>query len=380
MKSTLILLALFGCAFAAVHKLQLKKITSLREKMTREGTWAEYQKKRQMDRDATRDHGDIPTHDYSDVVYVAEVKVGTPPQTFQVIPDTGSSNFWIPDKTCRSSVCRSKHKFDSSKSSSYSRNGKPFAIQYGTGSCRGFLGVDTVNFGGISSAKTTFGQATTLASFFKNQPLDGILGLGWPQIAVDAVTPVVNQMIDKNELDQPVFGVYLTEESGGDGSIAGELYLGGIDTTKFTGAITYTKVTRKGYWQFNINGASVNGKSVARAGSAISDTGTSLIAGPPRAVREIGSALGGKFDSSQGLYTVNCNKVSSLPDVVFTIENKDFAISSKSYVLRLENKCYLGFQSFAGAPINWILGDVFIREWYNIYDFGNARLGFAKAV
>jgi len=380
MKSTLILLALLGCTFAAVIKLPLRKITSMRQKMTREGTWAAYQKRREhaWARQA-RSHADIPENDYSDLVYISDVKIGTPNQTFQVIADTGSSNLWIPDKTCGGATCASKHKFDSSKSSTYKTDGRTFAIQYGTGSVSGFLGIDTVNFGGIAATQTTFGQGSHLAAFFRNEPFDGILGMGWPQIAADGLVPVINQMINKGLLDQPLFGVWMTEGTQ-DGQVAGELSLGGIDTTKFTGAITYAPITVKGYWQINIGGATVNGQSVAGGGSAISDTGTSLIAGPPNAVSAIARALGGTLDPQQGLYTVNCNKVPTLPDVVFKIQNVNMAIRSKSYVLNLDGVCYLGFQSLSGFSIQWILGDVFIREWYQIYDFGNARLGFAKAV
>ncbi len=84
-----------------------------------------------------------------------------------------------------------------------------------------------------------------MGSFFTNQPLDGILGLGWPEIAEDDVTPVVNQMIQQGLLDEPLFGVWMTEGTT-DGSIAGELSLGAIDNTKFTGDITYARVTKKG--------------------------------------------------------------------------------------------------------------------------------------
>ncbi|EPB74054.1 hypothetical protein ANCCEY_06841 [Ancylostoma ceylanicum] len=39
-------------------------------------------------------------NDYYDLEYLGNVTIGTPDQTFQMVLDTGSSNFWIPDYTC----------------------------------------------------------------------------------------------------------------------------------------------------------------------------------------------------------------------------------------------------------------------------------------
>ncbi|RCN45400.1 hypothetical protein ANCCAN_08621 [Ancylostoma caninum] len=37
---------------------------------------------------------------YHDSEYVGNVTIGTPEQTFQVVLDTGSADFWVPDFTC----------------------------------------------------------------------------------------------------------------------------------------------------------------------------------------------------------------------------------------------------------------------------------------
>ncbi|KAK6035962.1 hypothetical protein COOONC_26533, partial [Cooperia oncophora] len=49
-----------------------------------------------------------PVIDYDDMAYMAEITLGTPPQTFVVFLDSGSSNLWVPDSTCsegQSSSC-----------------------------------------------------------------------------------------------------------------------------------------------------------------------------------------------------------------------------------------------------------------------------------
>jgi len=160
--------------------------------------------------------------------------------------------------------------------------------------------------------------------------------------------------------------------------------VGGVDKKRYTGDITYVPVTRKLYWQFDLNKVSINGQSFGGAGSAISDTGTSLIAGPSRVIDPLCKKLGGVLDPTEGIYKVPCD-APNLPDVVFSIHGHDFPVTKKSYLLpptvgNKDDKCVLGFQSFDFAPIDWILGDTMIREFYTIYDVGGAQVGFAKSV
>ena len=102
-------------------------------------------------------------YNYLDAQYYGTIGIGTPPQPFGVVFDTGSSNLWVPSKECKLSPACYLHKyFDSSKSSTYVANGTHFNITYGSGAVIGYIGQDYVTLAGLTAKDVLFGQVTIL--------------------------------------------------------------------------------------------------------------------------------------------------------------------------------------------------------------------------
>lgn len=59
----------------------------------------------------------IPLENYDQMQFYGRVSVGTPPQEFNVIFDTGSSDIWLPEASC--DVCAGKRRYQPSASTSY---------------------------------------------------------------------------------------------------------------------------------------------------------------------------------------------------------------------------------------------------------------------
>ncbi|KAG9092194.1 Vacuolar protease A [Ceratobasidium sp. 370] len=271
-----------------VHRMKLKKLAfpasfdpglqavSLGQKYGAQVTLGQSHENLYTTQDVRIDGGhNVPLNNYLNAQYYSEITLGTPPQTFKVVLDTGSSNLW---------------------------------------------------------------------------------GL----------------------LNEPLFTFRVGDQPDG-----GEAVFGGIDPSHYKGKIHYVPVRRKAYWEVELESVSLGDDTLEleNTGAAI-DTGTSLIALPSDIAEMINTQIGAK-KSWNGQYTVDCNTVPSLPDLTFKFGGKPYVLKGTDYTLNVQGTC---ISAFTGLDINlpdggsiWIVGDVFLRKYFTVYDVGRDAVGFAES-
>uniref|UniRef100_A0A1A7ZGS4 Napsin A aspartic peptidase n=1 Tax=Nothobranchius furzeri TaxID=105023 RepID=A0A1A7ZGS4_NOTFU len=191
---------------------------------------------------------------FMDAQYYGVISVGTPPQDFSVLFDTGSSNLWVPSIHCSffDLACWIHRRYNSKKSSTYVKNGTEFSIRYGRGSLSGFISEDTVSVAGLPVANQQFGEAVKQPGItFAVARFDGVLGMAYPSISVANVTPVFDTAMAAKLLPQNLFSVFISRDP--TAAVGGELVLGGTDPQYYTGDLHYVNVTRKAYWQISMD-------------------------------------------------------------------------------------------------------------------------------
>ncbi|NWR50813.1 PEPA protein, partial [Regulus satrapa] len=385
-----------------VRRVPLRKMKSLRQRLQEQGLLESYLEQHPYNLAAKYFPGIAvePLENYMDDEYFGTISIGTPPQEFTVVFDPGSSNLWVPSVFCSSPACRNHNRFNPAQSATFLSTNDTLFIAYGTGSMTGVLGYDTVNVAGINVRNQIFGLAETEpGDFFYYTPFDGILGLAFPSIASSGATPVFDNMMMENLVDRDLFSVYLSRDDRGGSFVL----FGAIDPYYTTKGISWIPLSAETYWQISMESVSLNGSPVACSSGcqAIVDTGTTLLAVPIRAfrslMRRLGASSSGEVrprDGSPGRLIpagtdanlpcspqISCEAVSKLPDLIFHIHGERFPVPPRAYVLRSNGYCTLGLQGM-DVPTEegelWILGDVFIREYYVIFNRANNKVGLSR--
>ena len=351
--------------------------------------------------------------------HYAFIWVGSPPQRVSVIVDTGSHHTAFPCSGCNCG----KHMnelFDPRKSETsqvvacISRGGKcTFQQSYSEGSSwKAHKVIDEVWVGGSTltmvpggaklSTKFTFGCMQSETGLFRNQIVDGIMGMS------AAADTLIYKLFDNKVLDSRAFSMCFKVDGG-------VLALGGLDERLNHSPMQYIRLLKpKGWFTVRLlevamikqggNNDSSNHSSSTGAGiikkvidapvsiyntgkGTIVDSGTTdsyLPTSISKKFTPIFKELSGGLNYHNKVQTITPQQFKKLPIIVFTLEGSDggkimVKMPPESYAEEVGTDKY-GFRVYVNEPSGTVLGANFMNNHNVHFDIDKKRIGFSESV
>ncbi|KAI7864807.1 aspartic peptidase domain-containing protein [Spinellus fusiger] len=332
-----------------------------------------------------------------DLAYLINVSIGTPPQPFTLLLDTGSSTTWVSGKGCGHYCGLPIHTYDKTNSSTYQSSDLVFNIRYGEGFAKGVYAKDTLLLNGVSVPDINFAISDFNDGELTTNGADGIIGIGPDNLTVynnpnGVVVPtIITVMHQQDIIEKNLFSVYfqpIQDFSSYLSRVNGEITFGGVNLERIKGDVYYMPLTTsqdfQDYWAADIDAIYVRDKSVPITPglSGLLDTGSTLVMLPEKVIQSIFSNIRGIRRDFSGQYIVPCAST-ELPSISLSMGGSNFTLEPEHYVIRggllghTASHCYTYLQEappFVGA----ILGYGFLQQFVSIYDNENRRVGLAK--
>jgi len=321
--------------------------------------------------------------------YFGTISIGTPGQEFHVLFDTGSGNLLVPSATCDGHACTKHQRLNASQSSTSvniafsSQPDTPVGddgdqdvlnLVYGTGEANGVIVKDRVCVGSTCTHADIVAAVEESDAPFGDAPFDGIFGLGLTSLSEAPAFNLLDCMVRDKAIKTAMFSVFL----GATDAEESEVLFGTYRHERVVGEVFWVPVMgNDGFWKVPLDAISLHGQDLTSGGnaSALLDTGTSLLAGPPEVVNSLLDRLN---------VASNCSNYDSLPDIGFVIAGHKLSLSPHDYIDRDASgkDCILPLMTQdtkSGESPTWILGDPFLRKYYTIYNREKMEVGFAVA-
>ncbi|KAJ7803471.1 aspartic peptidase A1 [Mycena olivaceomarginata] len=254
-----------------------------------------------------------------DSSYFGTVDIGTPPQSFNVILDTGSSDLWVADSDCVTAIGEHRSSKSASSTSFVQRQNQVTPISYGSGNVAGFISTESVAMGNFSVANQGFLAVESVSDGLLTGSVSGIMGLAFSAISATGATPFwqaahLEQAARRARDGVPAHalpGHELPDEEPG-----GSFTLGGTNSSLFQGDIEFlpmlTTAGQATFWLLGVSEVTVQGTplKIATGNDALAaiDTGTTLIGGPTTDVENLWAQIKGsaKIPNMPGFFQFPC--------------------------------------------------------------------------
>ena len=316
--------------------------------------------------------------------YTCEVKIGSSLDAFELIIDTSINYLWVFASVCSS--CTSfgiTNYFDCESSYNCQISLVDQTLYYGSGTFEGTFVEDTFQIGDYTSSIQDFitiESASNISSFQG----DGILGLGLD--SSPRRTALIENLKIYDQITNRIFSIYL---GGKSDSYTSQFTLDGYDSRLIEQGSTllYCPLIYLA-WKITLSSLTVSGNNgnysifnnSLNTIYALIDSGTNFLAVDYKTFSNLYKYLNYYVHCEYIEGYIGCTNSSNetYPDIIVNLCGNNFVLSSEDYLEKYQNY-YLVLVQFKNLDY-FILGIVFMKKFYTVFDIDNNRIGFAPAV
>jgi hypothetical protein len=247
-------------------------------------------------------------------------------------------------------------------------------ISYGSGSVFGHLTRDILEIGRIS-VEVDFAEITDtthLDESYRVGDFDGIFGLGFQSLAFQDIQSPIFTLFNTHGLKKNIISMNMDKKNG-------EIRFGDLNNDLYIGNITYIPLIKPtGFWSAILHSIVIGGKKIIPKTTCIFDTGTSMILGPKKEIDNIFQNISTSFLNKDGFYQVKNCTPDIFPNITFMIQDTNFTLSYSQYKIQ---ECVVGFYGIVEddrLPLQWIFGNLFLKNYYLVFDYDNEQIGFGQ--
>jgi hypothetical protein len=324
----------------------------------------------------------VELHNYYTLSYTGPVKISS--QTFNVVFDTGSADFWVFSARTQQKQMPYLHYYNRSLSSTYVDQKTTWEITYGGGNhCEGYLGFENVFVGGLMAQTLSFAETVNYTADFQDpdKPLDGIVGLGFIYNSVSGKPTLFDQLKAQGQISKRIFSFHLQADP--ELTAGAEFLIGEPDRQYAPKGFTWVDLIKNSAaWAVPLDSVYVGSEKLCTATtggkcSALIDSGTSLIGVPGSKWDTFYSNLvRSRSDCKLDYGKIFCNTstLANLPSVSFGFKGREWALHPNDYQIGP----ILGFMRLRDDMDFFILGDTFMKTHYVVFDQDGGQIGFAN--
>jgi len=322
-----------------------------------------------------------------DLGYTGTVSVGTPPISYEITLDTGSSDLWLASSTCTTGCDGVTDLYNTAASSTFSDSQESITIKYGSGQVSGDIGTDTVTMSGFTVTSQPLGVITDLSTGVLSGSTSGLMGLAWQPLAQTGAPAWWETLATANKFQSPLFAFYLARFSDdpnatSDETNGGSMDIGFTNSTYYSGSIAYTSLMSSTYWLIPLDSIIIDGKTLTMGTGAAIDTGTSLIGGPTAQMATLYAQIPGAAQGTGQLSQYYIYPCSTKVDVSLVFGGVTYSINSADFSVPVQgNTCAGAFFALdidaGNTGLEWIVGDTFMKNVYTSFRASPPSVGFA---